>query len=854
MKHRLKRQADIPARKTGDYRSGTPPQRGFWAWKPLLVYALFTVVIILFGYAAFESYKESMKQNALSDLGGIAELKNKQITSWITGRKGDAQTLKDDALFLAEAESWLRQGGPDGRSRNALTARLASLQQARAAYGYDSISLFDSQGELRLTSSAEVAPIVGVEKERLFESMRSGQIILSDLHRESVGAADRVELELWAPLVVARNGSRHTIGAVLFRINPSVFLFPLIQTWPTPSPSAETLLVRRDGDDVIFLNQLRHAGNSPLDMRRPLHDTQLLAAKAVMGQEGLVAGRDYRGVPVVGVLTRVTGSSWIMISKIDQSELNAPINRLADWIAVLMLVVIGAGGGITLTLLRKERKYYERELERRALEQHLDYLSRYSNDIILLLNTKGNIVEFNDRALEAYGYSAEEFSGMYMDDLLAEGRTLPFAERFKSIEKAGGALVFESVHVRRNGDTFPVEASVRRIDAGAEDFYQSIIRDITERKRDEDILRFHSEILNNLSEGVFLVRLDNGTIVFTNPQFERMFGYGPGELLGKHVSLLNAPDGKAPELVAQEINEELEQKGVWVGDVLNVRKDGSTLWCQVSVSVFEHPQFGKIGVAVHEDITERKNLERRIHERRRGMDEVQKLHVAAQTASAIAHELNQPLLAIASYSKAALLMLKADRPDYAEIRNAIEGSERQAHRAGQAIREMFDFLNSTEFPTDDFDLVQEIIAILEDARKEHELHFQSVLRLEEKIPLVHANRTHVQKTLSNLLRNGIEAAMTQSGSQTPFITVTVHKASDEKFGQVTVQDNGPGFTRENAQHLFEPFFTTKEGGFGMGLSISRSLIEMNGGQLWVEQKEGPGAVFHLTLPFAAERA
>lgn len=364
-----------------------------------------------------------------------------------------------------------------------------------------------------------------------------------------------------------------------------------------------------------------------------------------------------------------------------------------------------------------------------------------------------------------------------------------------------------------------------------------------------EMVRFHSEILNNLAEGVFLVRLDLETIIYANPAFERMFGYGPGELIGKHVSSINAPGPRDPRKVAKEIDDMLRKKGGWMGEVHNVRKDGSLLWCQASISVYDHPQFGKVGVSVHEDITERRNRGRATHERRKEMDELQNLHVAAQTASAIAHELNQPLLAIASYSKAALLMLKSAQPDFAEIRTAIEGSERQAHRAGHSIRELFDFLNSGEFPIENFDLMQEISLIVEDARLEHEWLFQYELQAWEEIPRVRANRTHVQKALFNLVRNGIEAASRQPGGPLPAISLSVRKSGDGHFAEVTVRDNGPGLAGEIAGHLFEPFYTTKEGGFGMGLSISRSLIEMNGGQLVAAPHEGPGAVFRLTIPF-----
>jgi PAS domain S-box-containing protein len=822
-------------------------QRASGAWKPLLAFTLFTVFVVVASQVAFNHYKAGLKQDAQNELGGIAELKKDQIAAWLAERLGDAKTLSEDPLFLAEFNRWLQQGCPPGKTSGNLTKRLAALQDV---YSYSSISLFDNRGVQRLSFPPDGMPMGGDEKKGLLESMRTGKVEFSEIHQDSSGPQNQVEIELRAPLVVFENGKARTIGAALFRMNPSVFLFPLIQRWPTPSVSAESVLVRREGGEVVFLNKLRHINNVPLAMRRPLGDTQFLATKAAMGQEGLVEGVDYRGVEVVGALKKIPGTSWAMVSKIDKAEIYAPIDLLARWIEALMVVIVCVGGGLVLYWRQKEKTQFEHQIERQVLATRVDYLAKYSNDIILLLDGAGKVVDFNDRALEAYGYSAAEFSGMSVDDTRAAGLSLPVAERLKKVDEAGGGLVFESVHMRRNGDKFPVETSVRRIDIAGGKFYQAINRDITERKKAEGMARFHGEILNNLSEGVFLVRLDQETIVYANPRFEHMFGYGSGELIGKHVSVINAPGPRDPQEVSDEINEALQKKGGWTGEVRNCRKDGSIFWCQTSISVFDHPEYGKIGLSVHEDITERKNRGREIRERRMVMDELQTLHVAAQTASAIAHELNQPLLAIASYSKAALLMMKSDKPDYDEIRVAIEGSERQAHRAGHSIRELFDFLHSNEFPLEDFDMVREIALIIEDARQEHELLFQSVIRVDEQLPPVRANRTHVHKALFNLLRNGIEAARRQPGGPMPAITIKVGKTGDGDFAEVTVRDNGPGLAGEIAGHLFEPFYTTKSDGFGMGLSISRSLIEMNGGQLYAAPNEGPGAVFHLTVPFA----
>jgi PAS domain S-box-containing protein len=250
-----------------------------------------------------------------------------------------------------------------------------------------------------------------------------------------------------------------------------------------------------------------------------------------------------------------------------------------------------------------------------------------------------------------------------------------------------------------------------------------------------------------------------------------------------------------------------------------------------------------------QDISSRKILEKEIQEQRKEMDVLQKTQIAAQTAMAIAHEVNQPLSAIATYSNAARMLLKAENPNLEKIGSAVEASERQALRAGQSLRELITFLNMREFPTEAFELNHEINNILATARSEHELQFQTSLQLEEELPLIRANRVHVRKVLLNLLHNGIDA-MQEAGVPLAAITIAVRTIADRNVAQITIRDNGPGFKEEDVQRLFEPFFTTKTKGIGMGLTISRSLIEANGGQLWVDPQEKPGATFHLTLPFA----
>lgn len=122
-------------------------------------------------------------------------------------------------------------------------------------------------------------------------------------------------------------------------------------------------------------------------------------------------------------------------------------------------------------------------------------------------------------------------------------------------------------------------------------------------------LRFKDEILKNLAEGVYLIKADEGTIVYTNPKFEDMFGYSPGEMIGKNVSIVNAPTKKSPEETAKEIIKVLEEKGEWQGEIENIKKDGTKFWCYANVSMFDHPEYGRVMISIHTDITDRKKAE-----------------------------------------------------------------------------------------------------------------------------------------------------------------------------------------------------------------------------------------------------
>jgi signal transduction histidine kinase len=301
------------------------------------------------------------------------------------------------------------------------------------------------------------------------------------------------------------------------------------------------------------------------------------------------------------------------------------------------------------------------------------------------------------------------------------------------------------------------------------------------------------------------------------------------------------------------------QSGEREGCVLQLmRADGSVRHARMDCLHVEHEGEACVRVFLA-DITRSRSLEAEILGFRDKLAELHAMHVTAQTAATITHELNQPLLAITSYGDAAAQLLNGAKPDLALIRKAVDGCRREAFRAGRTMRELLELFKVEVAPPEVFDLNGEITAVLRDVRVQHELDFDHAVLLEEGLAPVRANRIHVQKVLLNLLQNAIEA-MKGAGVEQPAIVVKVTARVDENVVQVTVQDNGPGLGEDDVQRLFQPFFTTKTQGTGMGLSVSRALIEENGGQLWADQQEVcqmclypqelKGAAFHFTLPLA----
>ncbi|MBM3892093.1 MAG: PAS domain S-box protein, partial [Verrucomicrobia bacterium] len=319
------------------------------------------------------------------------------------------------------------------------------------------------------------------------------------------------------------------------RINPSQYFFPLIQSWPTSSWTAETLLVRREGDDVVYLNELRHRKGTAMNLRTPGSAKNLPAAMAVRGEVGLVEGVDYRSVPVVAVLRPVPDTPWFMVAKADRQEVYAPLHQQAWAVAVNMgFMALASYLGVALLLRRRELIL---ERERKIAAERLAHLMRHANDMILLADAAGRIVEANDRALETHGLSLAEMRQMTLENLRTPASRANYGRDCKRMTTHGGAL-FEAEHQRKDGTFFPAEISARLVQIGGVTYQLNIIRDITKRRKAEKALRESEEKFRSLfdhSADAVFVEDSGGTVLDVNPAACRLHGLKREQLIGRHV-------------------------------------------------------------------------------------------------------------------------------------------------------------------------------------------------------------------------------------------------------------------------------------------------------------------------------
>ena len=354
-------------------------------------------------------------------------------------------------------------------------------------------------------------------------------------------------------------------------------------------------------------------------------------------------------------------------------------------------------------------------------------------------------------------------------------------------------------------------------------------------------------ILDTAVDGIITID-EHGVIESVNAATERIFGYARQELVGRNVSLLMpSPYREEHDRYIADYLRTGEKKIIGIGrDAEGRRKDGSRL--PINLAVSEVRVHGKrLFTGLVRDISDRRHAEDRARRRLEELTHAARLSTLGELTTGIAHEVNQPLAAIVSFAEACLRMLRSGKAAPEKLEDALEQIAAQGQRAGQIIQHLRRLARKDESERTRIDLNQVVEVVLGLVTNELDAHGIRVQRkLETGLPPVDCNRIQIEQVVLNLVRNAMDAVQTLSPGDRRITIVTARH--EGPLVELTVEDTGEGFAGDNVEQIFETFYTTKPAGLGMGLSISRSIVEDHGGRLWANARPGGGAAFHVTLP------
>lgn len=492
------------------------PGRFRAALKPLLILLSIAIVVLLVGNLVFQSLRDAIKDNQKGYVAAVGKFKAKQIKDWLEDRYSDIKTISDDSYFSRDVEQWLLAGKRNDKQRERILERMEAFV---SSHNYHSIALYDRQGRFVLRAGQHIEHEEDMT-DYARRAMNFGQIELLDLHRHADPG-----LPVGLGLIGALKVGKRSVGAVYFSENPQNYLFPLIETQPVPSETAETQLIRAEGDRVLFLNKLRKRDDGPMSYSLPLASPDLAAARAVLGESGLLEhAHDYTGVSVLSFATPIAGTPWMLVSKVAEEEAYALVNRI-ELLANLLLVLVFAIGSVFFwQWWRREQVAADAALLRERvrsdvlqMEAEKRFRTVFEHTALPMVRnaTNGEFIEVNDAWCGMFGYSREEVLSRrltWQQITLPEDVDASSALEQKVLDGEIEDFKQEKRYLRKDGTVLwgSLQVSLVRDENGKPEYFISAIQDITESKRTEQQISFmayHDKLTGLPNRALFFDRL-----------------------------------------------------------------------------------------------------------------------------------------------------------------------------------------------------------------------------------------------------------------------------------------------------------------------------------------------------------
>jgi two-component system, cell cycle sensor histidine kinase and response regulator CckA len=813
-----------------------------WVW---VATAMFVAGILLGGSYYHRIQVGGIEAARIADLRAIGELKIANVESWRRERLADAAHLVRSVELRAMVARW--RGGED-LAQEIMTR----LQIEREVFDYVNAVFVDPAGIPILA-----VPTLGAGKPPGLEpaaaravaaAMAARRPLLSEPYRCRAGT---IHIDAVAPIEAPAGA---LLGAFVLCNDVTRQFYPMVQSWPTSSASAETLLVARDGDDVLFLNDLRHRANAALALRIPLRQTDVPAVQAVLGFRGPWRGRDYRGEEVVAYLDAVPGSPWFMVAKVDAAELLAEARARTGLVAGMVALAIAAVLALVVLAGRQRRAAVYRALlaaerEQRAANE-LFRTTLYSiGDAVITSDRAGAVLHLNAVAEKLCGWIEADARGRPVSDVMRllneDTREIPQNPVARVLRE--GVVVGLANHtllVARDGTERPIVDSAAPIKGPNGEVIGSVIvfRDQSaERAANRELGRLsarHQAILAALPDIVMEVD-DRKVYTWANPAGLAFFG---DDVLGH----------EAAHYFVGEQDTYARVRPLFEGDGSTFyveswqrRRDGEkrllAWWCRS----LKDPQ-GKVmgALSTGRDITEQRQQEHRAQN-------TQKLESLATLAGGIAHDFNNILSAFFGYAS-----LAGDHLESGEVRAAarcLDEATRGLGRARDLTRQLLTFARGGE----------PVRAVVDVGALVHQAARFALAGANLRLDLVvepglwscEIDAGQIGQVIDNLVINARQAmpdggVLAVHAANVKLEPGTPAPAGPGCYVRVRVEDRGRGIPPEHLNRIFDPFFTTKQSGTGLGLTTAYSIVSRHRGWLAVQSEVGRGTIFDVYLPAA----
>ncbi len=799
------------------------------------VFAAMVAGFIAAGFIYYRSYEEHYRAEVGNQLSAIAELKVNELNQWRRERLSDGQIFTNNPAFSALVRRFL--GTPeDPMAKREIQAWISKIQ----TFGqYDAVRLLDAKGFTLLSAPSELEPASAEVVHDALARLRAKEVSFRDFYRSD--RSQRVHLAVIAPISDELDANR-LLGVLVLRIDPFAYLYPFISRWPTPSQTAETLLVRREGNDVLFLNELRFQKGTALNLRFPLTQTELPSVKAVLGQPGIVTGTDYRGAPVVAALRAVPRSPWFMVTRMNTDEIYAPMReRLWQVVGLISLTIFAAGTGIGYVWRQQRAHHYRerlgvaealRESERFLIEsQKAAGIGSYILDLAAGIWRSSGVLDELFGIDAAVTHSVELWTTLVHPDerqamneyfavevVQKRGR---FDREYRIVRPRDGATRW--VHGLGELEYDPEHRPVRMI---------GTIQDITERKLVEEKLLHVMAAVESSSNAIGISDLQ-GRHFYQNQAYTELFGYATAaELQAAGGGVITVCD----QAVGKELFETILAGRTWWGELKLVTKSGRVFDAFERADAIKDPSGKMIGlVGIVTDITERKKQEVELREKNAELE---------RFTYTVSHDLKSPLITIKGFAGALLHDVQAGKHQRLEgdLRRVAEAADKMSNLLTDLLE--LSRIGRVVHPPSEVALdllLPEVLRQL--AGPISQRHAQVVLQ--PGLPVVWADRSRLAEVWQNLIENALKFPGNQP------VRIEIGQRGPATSPVFFVRDNGVGIDPRYHETVFGLFnkLDGKTEGTGIGLALVHRIIEFHGGRIWVDSEGlGHGSTFCFTLP------